>query len=336
MSSTPKILVAVRPTLYHELFTSGMDAQLREIAQLTMQTDEDNWTSAQLAEQIVGYDAVITSWGTPIFIDDVLTAANQLKLIAHSAGSIKKMLPSTVFEHGTHVTHVAAAMAPAVAELTLMLIMLSLRQIHKADHGLKNGASWQTTKNHAMGHELAGRRVGIVGAGYTGRRVIRVLNALDTDLWVYDPFLTNSDATALGVKKVDLETLLTDCPIVTLQAPPTDETFRMIGAKQFSLLQDGAIFINTARTHLIDEDALLAELQSGRIVAGLDVFEQEPLSEDSPFHQLDNVILTPHIAASTHQTRERQGQIVVDEVTRFFTDGSLHYEVTRAMLDIMA
>ena len=127
-----------------------------------------------------------------------------------------------------------------------------------------------------------------------------------------------------------------ECPLVSLQAPSTPETYRMLGAEQFSWLQDGAVFINTARTHPIDEAALLAELQSGRISAALDVFEQEPLPDDSPFRQLDNVIISPHMSAVTEQAYRRQGRITTDEVAGFLSEGKLRYEVTRDMLDRMA
>ena len=110
----------------------------------------------------------------------------------------------------------------------------------------------------------------------------------------------------------------------------------MLGAEQFALLGDGAIFINTARPHPVDEAALLAELQSGRISAALDVFEQEPLPNESLFRQLDNVIITPHVASVTHQARHRQGRFTTDEIERFLRDGTLRYEVTRAKLDTMA
>ena len=110
----------------------------------------------------------------------------------------------------------------------------------------------------------------------------------------------------------------------------------MISAQQFSWLQDGAIFINTARSHLIDEGALLAALQSGRISAALDVFEQEPVPDDSAFRALGNVFLTPHIASHTVEARRRQGEIITEEVTRFLSEGKLCYEITRAMLETMA
>jgi phosphoglycerate dehydrogenase-like enzyme len=101
-------------------------------------------------------------------------------------------------------------------------------------------------------------------------------------------------------------------------------------------LPDGAIFVNTARSHTVDTDALLVELQSGRIQAALDVFDQEPLPADSPFLRLDNVILTPHVAGASHQARLRQGTVIVEEVERFFNGELLRYAVTGDMLATMA
>lgn len=110
----------------------------------------------------------------------------------------------------------------------------------------------------------------------------------------------------------------------------------MIGAPELALLPDNAFLVNTARSWVIDMDALLAELQSGRIRAALDVYDREPLPADSPFRRLDNVILTPHIAGATAQARFRQGQTVVDELRRFFAGEPLRYEVTKARLAILA
>jgi phosphoglycerate dehydrogenase-like enzyme len=110
----------------------------------------------------------------------------------------------------------------------------------------------------------------------------------------------------------------------------------MLGVCELALLQDGAIFVNTARSRVIDMDALLAELQSGRFQAALDVFDQEPLPEDSPFRQLDNVILTPHVAGASIEARARQGEYMIEEMRRFLAGEPLKYQVTKDMLATMA
>lgn len=334
MNEKARILVAIRPALYQELFADA-DEKLRQLGDIHFQSSSDNLKAAELARQIPGFDIVLTGWGTPAFDDEVVAAADRLRLVAHSAGTIKRLLPPAVFANGRRVTHAAAAMAIPVSEATLLLILLCLRKFHLFDRVFRE-RGWSTARALPLGGDLAGKRVGVIGAGHTGRAVIRLLRALHADIWVYDPYLRAGDAAQLGANKAELEPLLRRCNIVTLQAPSTAETYRMIGAEQLSWLQDGAIFVNTARAHLVDEPALLAELQTGRIYAALDVFEREPLPDSSPFRALDNVILTPHAASHTFETHLRQGQIVVDEVSRFLRAGTLRYEVTLDMLETMA
>ena len=277
MSTASHLLVAIPPQLYHQLFDRTADEALRDLVEVTFNTEERAWDSAELARRLPGHALVITGWGTPTFTPEVLAAAPDLKLIAHSAGSIKKMLPPGVFAQGIQITHAAVAIAPAVAEMTVLLILLSLRQVHRLDRILKEGGGWTATKSIGMGQELAGNRVGVVGAGYTGREVIWRLKGLRAEVWVYDPYLSPERAAELGVHQApDLDTIFRDCPIVTMQAPPTAETERMIGARHFKLLRNGAIFINTARSLTVDQEAMLAEFQSGRISGALDVYDQEP------------------------------------------------------------
>ena len=331
----PKILIALRQALFDLLFAPTQQARLRGLGDVTMPAQAGDLSEAQLTALVGGHDIVITSWSSPTFSAAVLAEADRLKLIAHSAGSIKGLLPPPVFDAGRRVTHVAYSMSIPVAETTLALILLCLRRFHKIDRAFQDGG-WAAARELPPGGELAGNRVGVIGAGYTGRAVIRRLLALEAQVWLCDPYVSDESAAALGARKVPLETLMRECPIVTLQVPATAETYRMIGAEQLSWLSDGAIFINTARAHLIDEAALLAELQTGRISAALDVFDQEPLPDDSPFRGLDNLIMTPHIAAVTQQAYKRQGEITVDEVASFLSEGKLRYEVTRDMLDTMA
>ncbi len=335
LRSGPDILVLLRPSLYAQLFTPEADRALREAGRVVFHDEERDLTSAELAGRIAGFTIVVTGWGSPPFTDDVLAAADRLRLIAHSAGSIKAMLPPTVFERGVVVTHAASAIAPAVAEMSLLLAMLMLRRAHRCHERLKRG-DWEQAQSLAMGQEIAGQRVGVIGAGYTGRCFIRLLRAVGAEVWVYDPYLSEATASDLGVRKTGLDELLSQCPVVSLQAPSTAETHHMIGARELGLLADGAILVNTARSWLVDQEALLAELRTGRIQAALDVFDQEPLPPDHPFRELDNVFMTPHIAGATVQARHRQGQVVVEEIQRFLRGEPLRYGVTRAMLDIMA
>jgi phosphoglycerate dehydrogenase-like enzyme len=333
----PSILVLPRPSLYRQLFSSDSDAALRQLGGVSFNDQERDFTSEQLAAVIDNYDVVITSWRSPRFTDEVLAAARRLKLVAHSAGSIRFMFSQESLERGFDVTCVAAAMAPAVAEYSLMLTMLLLRPIHKYDRALKSGEDWMAVKSAGTALEIANQRVGVIGAGHTGRAFIRLLNCVGAKLWVYDPYLSEQDARELNAKRIDsLDHLLESCRIVSLQAPVTDETRHMIGQRELALLPDGALLVNTARSALVDTDALLAELQSGRISAAIDVFDEEPLPAGSPFRGLDNCIISPHLAGHTVETHYRQGAMCVDEVRRFMQGKPLKYAITRKMMATMA
>jgi len=188
----------------------------------------------------------------------------------------------------------------------------------------------------ATGELLGEQTVGLAGAGYIGRMLIRQFKAFDARVLVYDPFLEPAEADKLGVELVGLDELLGRSDIVSLHVPSLPETRHMIGAAQLAQLKDGALFINTARGALVDEPALIDELSKGRFTAVLDVFENEPLAEDSPLRSLRNAILAPHAAGHTHETYLRQGSTAVDEALLFLAGKPLRHEVTRSMLATMA
>lgn len=334
----PSILVLPKPSLYRRLFSAEATAELRSLGHVVVNDEERDWTSQELARRIPEFDVVVTGWRAPRFTDEVLAAAGRLKLVAHSAGSIKFMFSEEAITRGFVVTCVAATMARPVAEMSLMFTMMLLRPVHRQDQGLRGGGDWWTIKNGGWtSEELAGQPVGVVGAGHTGRAFIKVLNCLDARVSVYDPFLTRDQAAELGVHKVEaLDELIVSSRILSLQAPITPETHHMIGRRELALLRDGAGLVNTARSWLVDQDALLAELRSGRISAALDVFDEEPLAVDHPFRSLPNVILTPHLGAATKQCILRQGQAAVDEVRRFVRGESLRHAITPEIMATMA
>jgi phosphoglycerate dehydrogenase-like enzyme len=337
MNPQPRILVLPRPSLYRRLFCDSTDARLRSLAKVDFNADERELSSVELASRIPDYDVVVTGWGSPRFTDAVLPNAKRLKLVVHSAGSIKFMFDEHALNRGFAISTVAVAMAPAVAEMNLLLVLMCLRGTHDLDRRMKAGEDWKAIKSTGSGTELIGNRVGVIGAGFVGREFIRLLKGLNVEVLVFDPYLPDATATELGVKKAPtLDELLVSSPIVCLHAPATPETRHMIGRRQLGLLRDGAIFINTARSWLTDEEALLAEFKSGRIRGAIDVFDAEPLPADHPFRKLDNVIVTPHVASATRNCHHRQGATSVDEIERFLKGESLRYAVTKQQYSMMA
>jgi phosphoglycerate dehydrogenase-like enzyme len=206
MPYDPTIFIAIRPATYREVFNAEADARLRQLGEVIFQESEQNRSCAELAAHFPGCAIVVTGWGTPTFSDEVLSAAEDLRLVAHSAGTIKHLLPSPVFERGIAVTHAAGAIAPAVADLTLLLTMLMLRWVYHSDRALHEGGSWTEAKP-PMGEEIVGRRIGVVGAGCTGRCVIKLLQAVGAELWVHNPYLSDERAAELGVHSSSLDDL---------------------------------------------------------------------------------------------------------------------------------
>jgi len=175
--------------------------------------------------------------------------------------------------------------------------------------------------------------VGIIGAGFVGKELIRLLKNFEVEILLSDPYKSAEQARHLGARKVELEELFSTSDFVCLCAPLTDETRGSIGKEQLSLIKDNAVLINTARAAIIREDELIEELEKGRFVACIDVTDpQEPPAPDHPLRRLDNVFLTPHIAGSAANNMIRVGAMAVDEVINFFTDKPNLYPIRKDML----
>jgi phosphoglycerate dehydrogenase-like enzyme len=232
------------------------------------------------------------------------------------------------------VTHSNESLAEAVAEFTLGAILMARRDAFASAARFRTG---DRSHSPQMMHEVRGSVIGVIGASAIGRRVMKLFAPLGVTLLLADPFCTREDAATYGARLVELRELLRSSDTVTLHAPITRSTIGMLGAAEFALMKDGSLFVNTARGRLIDHDALLHELQTGRISALLDVTDPtEPLPPDSPFFTLNNCVVLPHIAGASSQARIRQGQYSVDETIRYLRGEPLRFQVTRERWDSMA
>lgn len=271
---------------------------------------------------------LITAWDGPAFTEERLAGAVNLELIAHTGATIKPYATDALWRKGIRVTQAGEAMAYAVGEVALGFTLALLHQFPRFDGGLRAGNAWDAVKDAPERHELAGSRIGVIGASRTGRHHVRLLNAIGAEVTIADPYLAEADAHELGAKVGGLRDVLATSRIVALHAPVLPETKHLVGQDELARMPDGAGLINTARSWLVDEQALLAELRTGRIDAALDVYDEEPLPTTHPFRTLSNVLLTPHEAAGPVQARQRQGQIVIDEICRHFAGEPLRHEVT--------
>jgi phosphoglycerate dehydrogenase-like enzyme len=333
---TPTVYVAISPNLIHDLELEGQLARLAAVARVERWDGPGNPTPAAVADALGRARVLITGWGTPRLaaLETWTPAEFAVRLVAHTAGTVKQLVPVAAIERGLLVTHANDSLAEAVAEFTLGAIVMARRNAFVAAARMRDGRERLPV---AAQHEVRGSTIGVIGASAIGRRVMKLLAPLDVMLLLYDPYCTPAIAAQHGARLVGLHELLRSSEIVTLHAPITPETIGMLGAAEFAAMKDGALFINTARGRLIDHDALLSELQSGRLAALLDVTDpNEPLPHDSPFFALENCTVLPHMAAVTVEARVRQGQMMLDETLRFLASEPLRYQVTRERWDTMA
>jgi phosphoglycerate dehydrogenase-like enzyme len=333
----PRIALAMQPSRTEHILPDELLQRLERIGRLLdkepLQCFDDDRARAVLAET----DILITGWGSPYVGREALAAAPGLKLVAHTGGTVKGIVDEHVFERGVLVSHAAEANAVPVAEFTLAAIIFAGKQVFRFRDLYV--ADRHRDRTHPMQREAIGnyhRTLGIVGASRIGRRVIEFLKPFDYRILLFDPTINDSEASKLGVEKVDLDILMGQSDIVSIHAPSLPSTRHMIGARELALMKKGATLINTARGALIDEEALLSTLKTQRIDAIIDVTDPEIPVVGSDFYDLPNVFLTPHIAGAVGLERTRLGEMAVEEIERFVKDEPLLYRIERRDLDNIA
>jgi D-3-phosphoglycerate dehydrogenase len=246
----------------------------------------------------------------------VIEAAPNLKLIAVARAGLENVDHEAASAKGVVVTGVVGRNAAAVAELAIGLMLSECRNISRADASIKSGG-WRDSFEPPM-IELGESTVGIVGWGQVARHLGRKLTGLAGRVIVHDPYADPHDITAAGAEVVEFDDVFQRSDFVHVMARLTPETERFIGAAQFAMMKPTAYFINTSRSRLVDYDALYNALTTGQIAGcGLDVFDDEPLAEDSPWRSLDNVTMTTHYGGDTTGTNNTSARLVLEAIAGF-------------------
>lgn len=280
---------------------------------------------AELLERISDYDAIVGRSATRISTE-VLKRATRLRVVGRAGVGVDNIDLGTATELGIAVINAPAGNTVAVAELFFGVMISLLRHLPDATSSMRAGR-WDRSK--LLGTELKGRTLGIVGVGRIGSEIASRAHAFCMDVVGYDPYISDERFKALRVRRAHtLEELLPEADIVTVHTPLTDETRGLIGRRELAMMQQGAIVANLARGGIVEDAALLAALQAGHIAgAALDVYVSEPLAADHPFRTAPNVVLTPHIGASTAQA---QRNVAVD-VCHAVRDALLQGELSRSI-----
>jgi D-3-phosphoglycerate dehydrogenase len=318
----PRVLIS------DKLESPGLDL----LRQAGVELDERHGlTGDALKEAVRAADGVIVRSGTKITAE-LLENPGKLRAVVRAGVGVDNIDVAAATRRGIVVMNTPGGNTVSTAEHTITMLMAVARMIPAADASMHQG-KWERGK--FVGTQLAGKTIGIIGLGRIGREVARRAAGLDMKVLGFDPFLSPDKAAQLGIEATsELGQLLPRCDFITVHTPLTDETRDLIGAKQLALLPRGARVLNCARGGIINEAALAEALQSGHLAgAALDVFVQEPPPADHPLLKLPNVVVTPHLGASTAEAQlsvaREAAQLLVDYLTR----GIVGFAVNMAAVD---
>ncbi len=303
--------------------------------------DDTIYTQADVLEQPEKFQQVryiFSTWGMPALTEEqIRTVFPKLECVFYAAGSVQHFA-RPFLECGIKVFSAWAANAVPVSEYTLAQILLANKGFYLACRNNTSPENRTVAKNHSSSTPgNYGCKVGIIGAGMIGKRVIELLRPFDLEVLVYDPFLSKEAATALGVTKTDLDTLFSTCQTVSNHVANLPATVGMLHGGLFSKMPPCATFINTGRGAQVVEEDLIRVLQSRPdLTAVLDVTWPEPPVEGSPFYSLPNCFLTPHIAGSQANEKYRMAEYMKAEFLNYLQGQPCRYEVSLKMLETMA
>jgi D-3-phosphoglycerate dehydrogenase / 2-oxoglutarate reductase len=300
----------VRVLVREEIAPAGV-----ELLKARFDVDEDR--DSDLAEIIANYDAIIVRSATKLTVE-LIDKAERLKVIGRAGVGVDNVDVDAATRRGIVVANTPDSTVVSAAEHTIGLLVALSRNIPQAHAALKQGR-WERSKYGGV--ELAEKTLGVFGFGRIGQQVARRALGLGMRVLAYDPFVPPERFRELGVEPADSpEHLYATADFLTLHSPLNTETRGLIGTQALAAMRDGVRIVNAARGELIDEQALLEALQSGKVAgAALDVYVKEPYT--GPLLALDNVVVTPHLAASTEEAQDRAGLIVAEQVAAALDGG---------------
>lgn len=326
-----KIFVAIPQNedpgcVFHTFLTKTARTYLEERFEVCYNPYERELTAEEFREAVRDCDAVMTGWGSPRVTYDMLKDS-KVKVLAHTGGSVGTVADSSLYENGIRVISGNPVYARSVAEGVIAYMLTGLRRIPYYINEVRGGG-WHG-ENGFYSEGLLDRTVGIIGLGAISRYLIEMLKVFHVKVKIYSShaiepqYLAENDA-----EQVSLEEIFKTCQIVSLHSALTSKTEGMIGKEHFDLMQDGALFVNTARGAVVREEEMIEVLKTGRIRAVLDVYCKEPLEQDSPLRTLENVYCVPHMGGPTLDRRQVVTMRLADDLIHFENGEAMEMEVS--------
>ena len=309
------IVMDLYPRSIDLIFTKQDLLKLRSFGNLVI-WEGTRMPARDLEKHLLDAEAII---GQPDLPEKRLMMAEKLKAIINVEGNFQPNVDyGYCFQNSIHVLNVGVVFGQAVAEMALGFALSLARSISQSDSLFKEGREVYGTPACTTSFLISGKSIGIVGFGNLGRTLLPLLQPFRCFIRVYDPWLPDSYLQEFGVQPCGLEELMKESRIVFMLAGATTENSAMIGRRELEWLQENAIFILTSRASLVDFDAFTEALQTGRFMAAVDVFPEEPFPKDHPIRRLDNVLLSAHRAGALEETFKLMGEMIVDDLDLIF------------------
>jgi phosphoglycerate dehydrogenase-like enzyme len=315
-------------TNWDYIFSDNAKAGLCAIAEVDESRIPSEPDESQVARSVEGADVIVGGWGAVPLSTPVLASCPDARIFIYGAGSLKHLLTDASRERGLRLTTASHVNAEPVAQFTLGLVLVALKDVIVLNQALseRGPQAWSVDKqNYPRGYN--GSRVGLVGYGEVSKQLLKLLQHFDLRVCVADPYVTSDDARRYGFTPVQLAELVRSCDVVSIHAADVPENENMISAELIRSMKVGSTLINTARGRLVEEDALVERLRTGEITAFLDVTYPEPPEPGHPFYTLANCILTPHMAGSVGRESERLGDYCVRELENWIAGRPLEHEI---------
>ena len=329
-----KIAVLVNEENRNKVFSEKYYERMRKVGDVCIFDQKDFNDEEYYLDFVKGADVIVTSWGSPQICGKVLELCPDLKAVIHAAGSIKPILSDEFIQKKIRITNSAAAIGEGVAETALGFAISACKGFYQLGRHTRDGL-WDEN-NLATVKDFYDIKVGVISGGFVGRHMVKLLQNFHVDVLMYDPTLSNEEIASIGAEKAELEELMRECDVISVHAPSIPATDNMINKNNLSAMKDGAVLINTSRGTVIDEGDLIAELKKGRIFACIDVTNPEPPLKENELRNLDNVILTPHIAGTVSNGMKRIALHVCQELERLDNGEKMRTEVNLDELSKLA
>lgn len=323
-----KILVTKYPGTgeFETFFTDEARKTLESLGEVIYNPHGRPYTDEELRDALEGVDVVFTGWGAYNFSEEVLAKADKLKIIAHTGGSVAQVISEALKKRNVIILCGNRLFAESVAEGTLCYILAAQRNLVKTVN-ITAEEGWPETYMPNSG--LKGKTIGLVGFGMIAENLARILQSFDVKLKIYSGYLSVEKAAQYNAELATLDEIFETCDIISVHSALNDKNYHLINKNHFAKMKDDALIVNTARGAVMVEEELAEELKKGRIRAILDVYEEEPLSMESPLRGLPNAILVPHRGGPTTDVRAMVTIALAGDVKKFMNgDTNLTHQVS--------